>query len=80
VLCGVVSVGRYEHYQAAAHGLRPELVFVVYRWGYEGAKEVVFEGKSYHVLRTYEPKQSKGLAGYETVELVCEGVINSAGA
>ena len=80
VLCGVVSVGRYEHYQAAAHGLRPEIVFVVNRWDYEGEKEVMFEGKRYIVLRTYEPKQSKGLADYETVELVCEGVINRAGA
>jgi len=41
---------------------------------------VMFEGKRYNVLRTYEPKQSKGFADYETVELVCEGVINRAGA
>lgn len=80
VLCDVLSVGRSEHYQAAAHGLKPELVFVVSRWDYEGEKEVVFEGKRYNVLRTYEPKQSKGFADYETVELVCEGVINRAGA
>ena len=80
VLCDVLSVGRNEHYQAASHGLKPELVFVVSRWDYEGEKEVVFEGKNYTVLRTYEPKKSKGLGDFETMELVCEGVVNRGNA
>jgi len=80
VLCGVKSITRTEHYQAAAHGLKPELVFVVNKYEYEGQKEVEFEGERYNVLRTYEPKTSKGLGDFETLELVCEGVVNRANA
>ena len=80
ILCDVMSVGRSEHYQAAAHGLKPEIVFVVSRWDYDGEKEVEFEGKKYTVLRTYEPKKSKGLGDFETLELVCEGVVNRGNA
>ena len=80
VLCDVLSVGRNEHYQAAAHGLKPELVFVVSKWDYQGEKEVVFDGERYNVLRTYEPKKSKGLGDFETLELVCEGVVNRGNA
>ena len=80
VLCDVLSVGRSEHYQAAAHGLKPELVFVVSKWDYQGEKEVVFDGERYNVLRTYEPKKSKGLGDFETLELVCEGVVNRGNA
>ena len=80
ILCDVSSVGRNEHYQAAAHGLKPELVFVISKWDYDGEKEVEFEGKKYNVLRTYEPKKSKGLGDFETMELVCEGVVNRGNA
>lgn len=80
VLCGVKSITRTEHYQAAAHGLKPEIVFVVSKWDYQGEKEVKFEGERYNVLRTYEPKKSKGLGDFETLELVCEGVVNRANA
>ncbi len=80
ILCDVISVGRSEHYQAAAHGLKPEIVFVVSRWDYEGEKEVEFEGENYTVLRTYERKKSKDLGDFETLELVCEGVVNRGNA
>lgn len=73
VLCDVQSVARSEHYQAAAHGLKPEIVFVISKYEYQGEKEVEFEGEPYRVLRTYTPKKSKGLADFETAELVCEG-------
>ena len=80
ILCDVMSVGRFEHYQAAAHGLKPEIVFVVSRWDYEGEKEVEFEGERYNVLRTYQPKKVNGLGDFETMELVCEGVVNRGNA
>ncbi len=80
ILCDVLSVGRSEHYQAAAHGLKPEIVFVVNRYEYQGEKEVVFEGENYTVLRTYRPKTAKGLGDFETMELVCEGVVNRGNA
>ena len=80
ILCDVSSVGRNEHYQAAAHGLKPELVFVISKWDYDGEKEVEFEGKKYNVLRTYQPKKAKVLGDFETMELVCEGVVNRGNA
>ena len=79
VLCDLLSVTRSEHYQAAAHGLKPENVFVVNRYEYLGEKEVEFEGKEYRVMRTYEPKKAQGIGDFEVVELVCEGVAHSAG-
>lgn len=80
VLCDVKSVTRGEHYQAAAHGLRPEIVFVINIFEYQGEKEVEFEGKRYRVLRAYAPKQARDIGDFETIELICQGVVNNANA
>ncbi len=80
VLCDVMSVTRAEYYQAAAHGLKPAIVFVINRWDYGSEKEVEFEGKRYTVQRTYLPKQSKGIHDFETLELVCAGVVSRGSA
>lgn len=80
ILCDVQSVTRSEHYQAAANGLKPEIVFVVNKYDYEGEKQVEFEGKSYNVIRTYIPKRSRDIGDFETLELVCEGVVNIGNA
>jgi|SRR5690625_968201 len=74
VLCGRKSITRNEHYQAAAHGLRPEIVFVVNRHEYDGETEVEFEGRLYRVARTYMPDRSRDLADFENIELVCTGL------
>lgn len=76
VLCGVLSITRSEHYQAAAQGLKPEIVFVVNQYDYRGEKEAEFESRSYRVLRTYLPQKAKNLGGFETMELICEGMVN----
>lgn len=48
------SVRLSEFYQAAASGLKPEIVLVLANFAdYEGEKVVLFEGKEYTVLRTY---------------------------
>lgn len=70
VLCSLKSVGRSEFYNAAATGLRPELVFVVHGYEYSGERLVEFEGKRYNVVRTYAND-------YEEIELTCERVIGS---
>ncbi len=80
VLCDVKSVARSEFYQAAAQGLRAEMVFVVNKYDYQGEKEVVFEGKRYSVLRAYTPKQIKDIGDFETTELICQGDVNHAHA
>lgn len=77
VLCDVLSVSRSEHYAAAAHGLPPEIVFVVNQYEYAGQKTVEFEGLEYNVLRTYKPKRSKGIEDFEAIELICGGMVNA---
>ncbi|MNR93716.1 hypothetical protein D3C72_247760 [compost metagenome] len=67
VLCGLKSVGRSEFYNAAVNGLRPELVFVIHGYEYNGEKKVVFEGVRYNVIRTYS-------VNFEELELTCEKV------
>lgn len=67
VLCKVKSIGRNEFYNAANTGLRPELIFVIHAYEYNGEAVVNFEGKDYRVIRTYS-------ASFEEIELICEKV------
>lgn len=68
VLCGLKSVGRNEFYSAAVTGLKPELIFVIHGYEYNGEKIVKFEGKRYRVIRTY-------MTDFEEIELICEKVV-----
>lgn len=72
ILCQVKSVSRQEFYAAAQSGLKPEIVFAVHAYEYNGERKVEFEGKKYSVVRTYR-------AGFEEMELVCEEVISNRG-
>ena len=76
VLCDVQSVKRSEHYAADANGLKPEIVFIVSIYDYEGQKKVMFDGKTYNVIREYRPRKSKNISDFETLELICEGAVN----
>lgn len=67
ILCGLKSVGRSEFYNAAATGLKPEIVFIVHGYEYSGEQKVKFEGVRYKVIRTYQ-------ASFEELELACERV------
>lgn len=67
ILCGLRSIGRSEFYNAAAAGLRPELVFVVHGYEYNGERLVKFNEQKYRILRTYA-------TGFEEVELTVERV------
>lgn len=74
VLCDQESVTRSEHYAAAANNLKPQIVFVINKYEYEGESEVEFEGNRYNVIRTFAQKKSKSIEDYENIELVCSGV------
>jgi len=63
------SVRQSEHYEAAATGLRPELMFVVRSIDYKGEPKLEYGGKEYTIVRTYNTKS-------ELTELVCQGVVN----
>lgn len=67
IYCGLKSVGRTEFYNAAVNDLKPELIFVIHPYEYNGEKKVEFEGERYSVIRTYR-------ASIEDMELTCEKV------
>lgn len=66
--CDLKSIGRNEYYNAASQGLKPEIIFVIHRYEYNGEKEVLFEGNKYKVIRTYSKD-------FEEIELTCEKVV-----
>ncbi|MBP1992545.1 phage head closure protein [Paenibacillus eucommiae] len=61
------SVRQSEFYQAAAHGLKPELTFIVWKQEYLDEERLEFEKRIYDIIRTFE-KDS------EFIELVCQGI------
>lgn len=67
------SVRQSEFYQAAATGLRPELMFVVRSIDYHGETRLKYNDKEYNIIRTYDKDG-------ELTELVCQGVVNRANA
>jgi len=75
ILCDKQSITRSEHYQAAAHGFKPELVFIINKWDYRNEQMAEFGGKEYTIRRTYEPK-GRGMADMDKLELICEGAVN----
>jgi SPP1 family predicted phage head-tail adaptor len=69
VFCDKKSIGRSEFYNAAVADLKPEIIFVVHTWEYDGETEVEFDGVRYKIIRTYSAS--------EKTELVCEKVIGN---
>ncbi len=63
------SIRQSEFSQAAATGLRPELMFVVRSIDYEGEPKLKYNGKEYTIIRTYDKDG-------ELTELICQGVVN----
>ena len=72
ILCAVESVTQSEHYAAASNGMKPSIVFITNQHEYEKQQLVEFEGDRYRVTRTFKPSDPKY---FETIELICEGVI-----
>jgi len=70
ILCSVKSAGRNDFYSGAAAGLRPEYVFTVHAYEYNGERVVEYEGVRYRVIRTYQ-------TGTEEIELTAERVIGN---
>jgi SPP1 family predicted phage head-tail adaptor len=67
------SVRQNEFYQAQAAGLKPELMFEIRYIDYGEERKIVFNNKSYRVIRTYTKNE-------ETIELICEGAVTHADA
>jgi len=62
------SIRQSEFYQAAATGLRPEIMFEVWSEEYSNQPRLKYNNEPYTIIRTYE----KG----EITELVCQGLVN----
>ena len=64
------SIRQSEFYQAAATGLRPELMFVVRTVDYEHEPKLKYNDKYYTIIRTYDTDG-------ELTELICQGLVNN---
>lgn len=54
VFCTIHSVGMRENYEALAHGLHPEVVFVLSQdFEYQGEQRCRCGGVYYDIIRTY---------------------------
>ena len=58
VFCNKRSISQGEFYKAQQAGKQVEAKVEVHTVDYEGEDLVVFEGKRYSVLKTYEPSDS----------------------
>jgi SPP1 family predicted phage head-tail adaptor len=65
------SVKLSEFYQAQANGLKPEIVFEVMLYDYEGEEKLTFEGESFRVIRTYQKSS-------EILELICDKLVTES--
>lgn len=65
------SIRQSEFYQAQANGLKPELMFEIRFIEYEDEQFIEYNGKPYTIIRQFSKNE-------ETVELICEGVVNRA--
>ena len=63
------SIRQNEFYQAAATGLRPELMFIIRSIEYEQEPRLEFNSKTYNIIRAYDKDG-------ELTELVCQGLVN----
>lgn len=63
VFCNKRSISQSEFYKAQQAGKQVEAKVEVHTVDYEGESLVIFEGKRYSVLKTYEPPDN------DTVEL-----------
>jgi len=63
-----MSIRQSEFYQAAATGLKPEIMFEIRTIDYDNENKLKFNEKEYKVIRAYE----KG----EYTEIICQGLTN----
>jgi SPP1 family predicted phage head-tail adaptor len=64
------SIRQSEFYQAAATGLKPELMLVIRSAEYNNEEIIRYNGKEYRIIRTYDK-------GNDFLELVCGGITGS---
>lgn len=69
VYADLKSIGQSEFYQAQAHGLKPEIKFIIADYyDYNDEKIIEYDEKRYSILRTFRVDK--------TLEIVCQGDIH----
>jgi SPP1 family predicted phage head-tail adaptor len=62
------SIRQSEFYQAAATGLKPELMFEIRAIEYDEQKRLTYNSKPYNIIRTHSKNG-------EIIELICSGLV-----
>jgi SPP1 family predicted phage head-tail adaptor len=65
VFCDVRSIRQSEFYQAAAVGVKPEIVFMIRHIDYSNEKKLSYNNIEYNIIRTFTKNG-------EILELVCD--------
>lgn len=65
IFCDVRSVRQSEFYQAAAVGMKPEIVFVLRSIDYANETKLTYNSQDYNIIRTFTKTG-------ELTELVCD--------
>lgn len=73
VLAHISSIKQSEFYQAQVNGLKPEIVFIIRSFEYNGEMTIRQGIKKYKLLRAFNRIDGN-------TELVCIGVVNNASA
>lgn len=65
VYCDVSSVSQTEWFEGGRNGLNPDLRFRMFKYDYQGEKNLTYNGKEYEIYRTYIDRN-------ETIDLYTE--------
>jgi SPP1 family predicted phage head-tail adaptor len=53
IYCTIESISQSEFFASGQTGLKPEYKLIMWRFEYNGAKNVKLQGKTYSIYRTY---------------------------
>lgn len=80
VLASELGYRNKEFDQAMASGLKPSKTFAINKYDYDDEKELEHEGRIYRIIDVYPVKQPmyrEILSEFESIALICEGLVNS---
>lgn len=66
------SVRQSEFYQAMSTGLKPEIMFKIWKFEYSGETKLEYNSKKYNIIRTYISKKDTRF-----IELICNAIVGN---
>ena len=67
-----------DFYQAMSSGLKPSITFAINKYEYEDEGHLKFNGNEYKIIDVF-PIKAKDESEFESIALICEGLVNNAG-